>query len=219
MTSIDKVFAYADHKIRTVTVDGDPRFVVADVCRVLDIVNDRQAAKRIDGDWVSQTDVLDGRGLPRKTNVVSEPGLYQLIFESDKAEAKKFARWVFEVVLPEIRRTGQYRGPAAAAEHNPFTYTLNEAAAILRQHYWTPVMSGVQLARQLRDARMFRQTPEPKARFASMFWFTGSSWNVQAFAIPEIAGRLHKTRTRMFEQVQFHGISQQLRIEGLGGDR
>lgn len=219
MTSLDKAFEYGDHKIRTVMRDGEPWFVIADLCRVLELTNPTMVAERLEADDLSRAEVIDSIGRTQEARVTNEPGTYQLIFMSEKPEAKKFARWVCKDVLPEIRRTGQYRGPAAAAEHNPFTYTLNEAAAILRQHYWTPVMSGVQLARLLRDARMFRQTPEPKARFASMFWFTGSSWNVQAFAIPEIAGRLHKTRTRMFEQVQFHGISQQLRIEGLGGDR
>ena len=44
-------------------------------------------------------------------NVVSEPGLYRLIFMSRKPEAKKFKRWVFHEVLPSIRKYGYYLAP------------------------------------------------------------------------------------------------------------
>ena len=39
---------------------------------------------------------------------VNEPGLYRLIFMSQKMEAKQFQRWVLHEVLPSIRRTGRY---------------------------------------------------------------------------------------------------------------
>ena len=40
---------------------------------------------------------------------VTEPGLYRLIFRSDKPKAEEFRRWVFHEVLPEIRKTGGYQ--------------------------------------------------------------------------------------------------------------
>jgi hypothetical protein len=39
---------------------------------------------------------------------VNEPGLYELVFKSKKEEARKFQEWVFEEVLPSIRKTGKY---------------------------------------------------------------------------------------------------------------
>ncbi len=39
---------------------------------------------------------------------VTESGLYRLIFRSNKPEAEKFRRWVFNKVLPTIRKTGSY---------------------------------------------------------------------------------------------------------------
>ncbi len=41
-------------------------------------------------------------------NIVNESGLYNLIFQSRKPEAKKFRKWVTGEVLPSIRKTGRY---------------------------------------------------------------------------------------------------------------
>lgn len=47
-------------------------------------------------------------GGSQKVLTVTEPGLYELIFRSDKPAAQRFRVWVFEKVLPSIRRTGSY---------------------------------------------------------------------------------------------------------------
>jgi prophage antirepressor-like protein len=44
----------------------------------------------------------------RQMLTVTEPGLYELIFRSDKPVAQRFRVWMFEEVLPSIRRTGSY---------------------------------------------------------------------------------------------------------------
>ena len=43
--------------------------------------------------------------------VISEPGLYKIIFRSRTEKAKAFTRWVTHEVLPQIRRTGRYEPP------------------------------------------------------------------------------------------------------------
>jgi hypothetical protein len=48
--------------------------------------------------------------------IVNEPGLYRLIFQSRKPEAERFKAWVFNEVLPRIRRAGRYALPGADAE-------------------------------------------------------------------------------------------------------
>ena len=45
----------------------------------------------------------------KQTIYITEPGMYQLIFKSKKAEAKLFTKWVVEEVLPSIRKTGEYK--------------------------------------------------------------------------------------------------------------
>lgn len=105
-------FNYGDAQVRVVTIDGEPWFVLADLCRVLGIRNARDVAARLDGDMkgVDQIDTLGGR---QSVTVVSEAGMYEVVIRSDKPEAAAFRRWVTGTVLPEIRRTGSY-SPAPA---------------------------------------------------------------------------------------------------------
>ncbi|QGZ16867.1 anti-repressor Ant [Mycobacterium phage Phaded] len=94
-------------EVRVVSIDGEPWFVAADVCRALGIVNPSQAVARLDDDERAMSDI----GLPMSVNVVNEGGLYSLILRSDKPQAKAFKRWVTHEVLPTIRKTGGYVAP------------------------------------------------------------------------------------------------------------
>ncbi len=97
-------------EIRTITIEGEPWFVAADVCRALEIGNPTDATHRLDADEKMITLVsIEGnrRGNPNMT-VVNEPGLYTLILSSRKPEAKAFKRWVTHDILPAIRKTGGY---------------------------------------------------------------------------------------------------------------
>lgn len=44
----------------------------------------------------------------QEVTFISEPNLYRVIFRSNKVEAVKFQNWVFDDVLPTIRKTGNY---------------------------------------------------------------------------------------------------------------
>lgn len=93
--------------IRAVEKDGEPWFVAADVCRVLDIGNPTQALARLDDDEVTLTSNEGGHEM----NIINEPGLYSLVLGSRKPEAKAFKRWITHEVLPTLRRTGTYGIP------------------------------------------------------------------------------------------------------------
>lgn len=103
-------------------MDGEPWFVLKDVCRVLEIGNSRMIANRLDADekGVSQIDTLGGK---QETTVINESGLYNVILRSDKPEAKPFRKWVTSEVLPAIRKHGAYMTPETlqAAILNPDT--------------------------------------------------------------------------------------------------
>jgi prophage antirepressor-like protein len=105
-----KVFEYRNHeKFRIIDRDGEPWFVLADVCRELDIKNVSDAASRLDEDekGIVQTDTLGG---VQKVRVINESGLYSVILRSDKPDAKRFKKWITSEVLPAIRKTGSYHG-------------------------------------------------------------------------------------------------------------
>lgn len=106
-----KVFAYGEQQVRTVLIDEEPWWVLADVCKVLGQINPRAVAARLDDDELTSLKLTSG-GQNRKMNVVNESGLYSVILRSDKPEAKEFKRWVTHEVLPSIRKTGSYAAPA-----------------------------------------------------------------------------------------------------------
>ena len=102
------VFSFQEnHPIRVVMVDGEPWFVAADVCKALDIADNRAAIRKLDDDekGVVSTDTLGGT---QNISVVNESGRYALVLRSRKPEARKFAKWVTREVLPSIRQTGGY---------------------------------------------------------------------------------------------------------------
>ena len=102
-----QVFKYEDNEVRTVEQGGEVWWVLADVCRVLEIQNNRNVARRLDEDEKG-VHLMDTLGGGQKLTIISESGLYKVILRSDKPEAKPFRRWVTHEVLPAIRRDGAY---------------------------------------------------------------------------------------------------------------
>ena len=102
-----QVFTYQSSEVRTVEMNGEPWFVLRDVCEVLGLGNSRMVAARLDEDekGVSQIDTLGGK---QSMVIVNESGLYTVILRSDKPEAKPFRKWVTSEVLPSIRKHGGY---------------------------------------------------------------------------------------------------------------
>lgn len=102
------VFPLTGQDVRIVDINGDPWWLLKDVCDILSIANSRDAADRLDDDEKNTVVLNDGTpGNPNRT-IVNEAGLYNLILRSDKPEAKAFRRWVTHEVLPQIRKTGAY---------------------------------------------------------------------------------------------------------------
>ena len=89
----------------TINEDGEPLFVAADVCRVLEHSNVTMALERLDDDEKAKLDLGLSGGL---TNCVTEPGLYSLVLGSRKKEARAFKRWITHDVIPSIRKHGVY---------------------------------------------------------------------------------------------------------------
>lgn len=106
-------FNFNSTNVRTVTDEqGNPWFIAADVCKVLEIGNVSQAVSRLDDDEKSDitTNDTSSNGVTQKRSmtIVNESGLYSLIMKSRKPEAKAFKKWVTSEVLPSIRKTGSY---------------------------------------------------------------------------------------------------------------
>lgn len=142
MTDAVIPFAFDDALVRILMRDGEPWFVLADVCRVLEIGNPSQAAKRLDDDEQDTLTNDEGIAAPQvqSLTIINESGLYTLIMRSRKPEAKRFRKWVTAEVLPSIRKTGSY-GFAAAPRPLPDpapgegpTVALNAKVAAVREY-------------------------------------------------------------------------------------
>ena len=100
-----QIFSNEDFgEVRTVLVDNEPMFCLADVCKALEISNPSKVAQRLDEDERTKLEL----GRAGDTNFVTESGLYAVILRSDKPNAKKFRKWVTSEVLPSIRKNGGY---------------------------------------------------------------------------------------------------------------
>lgn len=107
-------FNFAGNRVRVIKDEhGEPWFVAADVCKVLGFDRPHDALRMVDEDdksLISQKDALYA-GLqigPRGVLTVNESGVSQIIFQSNKPEARAFKKWVTGTVLPSIRKHGGY---------------------------------------------------------------------------------------------------------------
>ena len=91
-------------EIRTMTIEGEPWFVAADVCRALELSNPTIATNRLDEDERAKFNL----GRQGDGTIINESGLYSLVLGSRKLEAKAFKRWITHDVIPAIRKTGGY---------------------------------------------------------------------------------------------------------------
>ena len=102
-----RTWTFSGSEVRTVEVNGEPWWVLADVCNVLEISNSRNIAARLEDDEKGVT-LVDTLGGAQNMTIINESGLYSVILRSDKPQAKPFRKWVTSEVLPSIRKTGSY---------------------------------------------------------------------------------------------------------------
>lgn len=161
-----QLFEYEGASVRTTVIDGEVWFVAKDVCDILCIQNHRDAISEIDDD-----EVLRGVGIGDSSKLrndgsvptlISEPGLYALVFKSRKPEAKAFARWVRHEVLPQVMRSGCYTNPA---------YDINAVRKLAveqsklqaRKNYWMDLAASFEPVSKIllkQTARGFYDVPD-----------------------------------------------------------
>ena len=102
-------YDFQGHTIRII-VNSDEAiwFCRKDVLTALDLKENTKLVQSIDPDGVANSEVIDRLGRKQQVVFINEPNLYRMIFKSTKSEAKEFQNWVFEEVLPAIRKHGTY---------------------------------------------------------------------------------------------------------------
>ena len=103
-------FTFKSNSVRVITdKNQEPWFCANDVCDILGYSNPRDAiSKHCKVGGVAKRDTPTKSAVQEMT-FINEPNLYRLIIKSRKPEAEPFEAWVFEEVLPQIRKTGKYQ--------------------------------------------------------------------------------------------------------------
>lgn len=148
-------FNYKNKNVRLIKKDGEPWWILKDVCSILDISHIKDTARRLDPDEVGQTEVIDRMGRKQKMWCVNESGLYNVILRSDKPEAKPFRKWVTSEVLPTIRKTGGYVSNDDAFISTYLPFADDQTKMLFK--------STLQTVRQLNDKI---EADKPKVLFA-----------------------------------------------------
>ena len=93
--------------IRAFNINGQPYWVASEVAKALGYT-DSSAARRRHCQGATKRPLLDKRGCEQDTYVIPESDVYRLIVHSKLPTAKRFEKWVFEEVLPTLRKQGTY---------------------------------------------------------------------------------------------------------------
>ena len=101
-------------EIRTVEIEGKPYFVAADIANSLGYSNTRDAISR-HCKGVVKCDIPTSSGI-QNMSVIPEGDIYRLIIRSQLPAAERFESWVFDEVIPSIRKTGGYHLPQTYSE-------------------------------------------------------------------------------------------------------
>ncbi|MFW5407761.1 Bro-N domain-containing protein [Pectobacterium brasiliense] len=117
------VFAFHEvHEVRVQVIDGEPWFCLKDVCDVLTVDRTSRLIRELDDKGLANCHTPT-KGGKQQLVYVNEPNLYRVIFRSNKPDARQFQDWVFNEVLPAIRKTGNYQfiPPAPQQSGEPLT--------------------------------------------------------------------------------------------------
>ncbi|QOC56057.1 antirepressor [Gordonia phage Clown] len=197
MTTAIAPFDYQGHTVRTVVIDGEPWFVLADICKVLDIANVGNVADRLDVLNIRRADVENSRGQMRLTMIVNEPGMYEVVIRSDKPEAVAFRRWVTGTVLPEIRKTGSFNAQPALPSTRELAQMVIDAEdareAAERQ-------TAIEVkARQAMES--YAKDLEPRAEGYDL-WISGDG----TYSIGTVAKMLGTSQNKLFDELRNAGV-------------
>jgi len=136
---MEKIFKYDEKQITTIKVDEEHWFKAKEITEILEYKDSINAIKlhvnkkyknTLEEIKKNKIEIKPGElpGLNKEKTIrpgkipslkndynekntiyINEPGLYQLIFKSKMKEAIKFQDWIFEEVLPQLRKTGKYK--------------------------------------------------------------------------------------------------------------
>lgn len=146
-------------RIRTAGTADNPLFCLSDVCKAVGLYA-KFVNQRLNKEVVSNHP-LETAGGTQQALFVNEDGLYDVILDSRKPEARQFRKWVTSDVLPSIRKTGGYI--ATTQEDTPeliMAKALQVAQATINKHQRMLEQANERIA--LQDTQLKQQAPKVK---------------------------------------------------------
>lgn len=96
------------NEIKTVEIDGEIWFVGSDVAKTLGYKRPSEAIRQHCREKGTVKDRIPTDGGDQDVLLINEPNVYRLIIKSQLPSAERFESWLFEEVIPSIRKKGFY---------------------------------------------------------------------------------------------------------------
>lgn len=139
-------FNFEGRNIRTISINGIPYFVGKDVAEVLEYARTADAIRKHVPYKFKGVAELETPGGKQRMTVITEAGLYKLIFKSQAKNAERFTDWIAEEVLPTIRKHGAYLTPEKVEEVLTDPDTIISLATQLKKERTARLMAEQQIA-------------------------------------------------------------------------
>src|SRR5690625_1103447 len=171
LNSVEHISKVFEGKELTIFNDGEPKFLLRDLCNILGLGQVAGVKRRLDDDVIWNHPIQDRLGRTQLATFVDEDGLYDVILDSRKPEAKKFRKWITSDVLPSIRKHGAYMTPETIEQALLNPDTIIQLATNLK--------SEQEKRKQLEEQK---KRDEPYTTFGKVVATSDTSINIGAFA-------------------------------------
>ena len=128
------VFNFNNSQVRVQLLNNEPLFCLTDVIKILHIKNANASRFNMSEAGIHKMYIRSG-GQNREVTFINEPNLYRVIFRSNKKEAVEFQNWVFDEVLPTIRKTGSYSLTINTEQQQAIKQAVNDRSHRTGEHY------------------------------------------------------------------------------------
>lgn len=139
--------------VRVMEIDGKTWFMGNDIASALGY-SDTAKAIRTHCKGVAEMDTPTNGGM-QKVKYISEGDIYRLVIKSKLPKAEKFESWIFDEVLPTIRKTGGYVNDDELFINNYLPYADENTKQLFRMNLQVIREQNIKIAQMTPKAEYF----------------------------------------------------------------
>ena len=210
---------FHDGEVLTVDDDGKPLIVLRPALEAIGLDYSAQLRKLRSRSWACVVPVTTQvPGDTQRREVIAVPlrtflMLLATVNESSVSDEARPALIAYQNEVADVIEAHFTKMRGGSDEYVPFTWTLDEACAIIRQRYHQQ-HTVRSLTAMFRTAGIWKQNGTPTAPFSWCFHFTGTAWTVHPYGMAKIGKQLIKVDRQLQDS---YGIQMRLQLEGVGG--